>query len=414
MKSAMFNEKKEELLERLKFAEGVQAVLDIALELLGNPMVMYDISYKLLAHTSNYVTDDQIWNEFVSLGTLSHETVNFCRNEKFIAAYAASPVALLKSPKLKYDRANAVIFGKDGLQLGDITVVACYKPFEEEDFRLMEIVCECLAEEILKSEYSGKIANVFEESLFCKLIDDTAIASNLSENEIKQLHQGFKSYIYVAVVDIIQYENTLTHLVYFKELFREFNKEFQCFIYLNNIVILFSSDKPVLNAENELAEFNKFFSQNSIFAGVSSGFRSLLDLRTHFKEALNALNYGLCINSGKHIFSYDTFRIELFVNSYSEEIDIPKLCHPILFSIREYDEKNHAEYMEILYSFFIGGLEHGYAAKRMNMNTKEFTSYLKRAAELFQIDWNDGNLLFSLFRSIKLLKCFPEKFLKYR
>lgn len=409
----MSKENREQLLMRLESSDSIQAILDVALELIGNPMVMYDLSYKLLAYTENKVPDDPIWNEFVKLGKLSHETVNFSKDEKFIAAYVASPVALMKSPKLKYDRANAVIFGKDGLQLGNICVVACYKQFEEEDFKHMEIVCEYLANEIQKSQYFGKIPNVFDETIFPKLIDDTTSKPILSDNELKKLRQGFKSFIYVAVVDIIQYEDTLTHLVYFKELFREFNNEYQYFIYLNNVVILFSSDTPVLSAEKKLAEFNTFFSQNNIFAGVSSGFHSLDDLKTYFKEALNALNYGMYLNSGKNIFSYDNFSVELFVKSHIEEIDLLKLCHPILFAIRDYDNKNNTEYIEILYSFFISGLEHCYAAKRINMNCDDFKSHIKRAANLFQIDWNDGSMIFALFRSLRLFKCFPEKFIEH-
>lgn len=408
MKDDILNERQEELLNQLESAEDIQVAMDVAFELIGNPIVLYDLRYKLLAHTENKVSDDPIWNEFVTTGTLSHQTVNFIKNEKFIEAYIASPVALMKSPKLKYDRANATIFGKDGLQLANICTVACKNLFEEEDFKLMEIVAKYLAEKIQKKPEG--IPHVFEETLFNKLMDEAITERTALGKRIKQLHKCFKAYIYLAVIDIVQYENTLTHLVYFKELFRGFNKEFQYFIYLNNIVILFSSDKPVLNVEKNLAEFNSFFSQNSIYAGVSSGFQSLFDLKAHFKEALNALNYGLCLNSGKHIFSYDTFSIELFVNSYNGEIDMPKLCHPILFAISEYDDKNKTEYIEILYSFFISGLEHSCAAKRMNISCEEFAVYLKNAAEIFQIDWNDGNLLFSLFRSIKLLKCFPETF----
>lgn len=410
MNDITLNENRKQLLVQLKAAEGIQTILDIAYELLGNPINMFDLSYNLLAHTENTVSDDPIWNEFIALGKFSHETVNFFNNEKFIAAYAASPVALMKSPKLKYDRANATIFGNDGLQIGNITVVACYRPFEEEDFRLMELVCQCLAKELEKTDYSGKISHIFEDSAFLKLIDCASIEDTLPENELRKLNQSFKSYIYVAVIDTIQYENTLSHLIYFKELFRKFNKEFQYFIYLNNIVIIFSSDKPVVNAEKELEQFNTFFSQNSIFAGVSSAFHSLSDLKTYFKQALNALNYGICLNSGKNIFSYDTFSIELFLNSHIEEVNISKLCHPILFSVLEYDEKNNSQYTEILYSYFICGLDQGLAAKRINMTPDTYNSYLKSAAEIFQIDWNDGNLLFSLFRSIKLSKCFPEKF----
>jgi len=160
-----FEEKKNQL-KSLKSGRGISHIINEGYKILGNPFVMIDTSYNLLAYVEGVVTDDWLWNEITTFGTFSHETVDFFNTEHFIMAYAqADVVALMKNDKLKYDRANGKLFDKDGVQLGGIIVVACMKPFEEGEMELIEILCETLSIELQNSEFYQKIDRVYQESL---------------------------------------------------------------------------------------------------------------------------------------------------------------------------------------------------------------------------------------------------------
>ena len=46
----------------------VQELLDLSESAIGNPIVLVDLSFKLLAYTKNIKTDDEVYNEVVSRG----------------------------------------------------------------------------------------------------------------------------------------------------------------------------------------------------------------------------------------------------------------------------------------------------------------------------------------------------------
>lgn len=404
----MIEDRKKKLKELLEADGNIQYILDTADEIIGNPIIFIDISYKLLANSKGRADDDPLWTELVGTGRFCHETVDFFKTAKFIDAYASAPVVLMQADGLR-DRINGVVFDKNDLQFGSVCIVAYNKPFIDEDYELVKILCDRLTLEVKGCGTKSMGLDMLDESLLVELIEGK-ISKDSYRKQINQLNQMFKEKIYVAVVDVIQYENTKTHFVYFTDLFKRLKKEFQYFTYLNNVVILFSADYDILNMENEMRELNDFFSKYNIFAGVSGCFNDLMDLNIHFKEAINALNYGLSLGDDKHIFSFDIFRIELFLNSHIQEIDMSKMIHPIFFEIRDYDKRNKTEYIKILNAYLLNGLNLEITAQKLKIVRKKLSENIKYITKKFELDFKDGNLLFAIFRSIKLFKCFPEKF----
>jgi len=289
----IFDTKKRQL-ESLNNGRGIKYLLNEGYKIMGNPFIMIDTSYNLLAYVEGIVTDDLLFNEIITLGTFSHETVDFFNLENFVAAYAESEVvSVMKSNKLKYDRMNGKLFDKDGVQLGNICVVACMKPFEDGDMELIEIFCEILSVELQNSEFYQKIDRVYQESLLDMLIDGEVKDDNIVKEKIAELRGRLKANLYIGVIDISQYDHTVTHLAYFRDLFSKIQPEHMYYIHLNNIMAIISTDNETLCIERDLGILREFFAKYKIYAGISGGFQDLFELRKYYKEAINALNCGL-------------------------------------------------------------------------------------------------------------------------
>jgi len=398
-----FDGKKRQL-ESLQTGRGVNYLLNEAYRILGNPIVMFDTSYIMLACVEGVVTDDWLWNEIVTLGTFSHETIDFFNTECFIEAYAQSDVvALLKSDKLKYDRVNGKLFDKDGIQLGNINVTACQKPFEEGDAKLIEMLCEVLSVELQNSEFYQKIDRVYQETLLNELIDGKIPDNEIVKTKIAELYEELKSNLYIAVVDTTQYEQTGTHLAYFRDLFKKLQAEYCYYIHLNYIMFIISTDHPILCIERKLSKLNEFFLRYEIYAGISSSFHNLLELRKYYREAINALNYGLKGGKNRQIYRYDNIRIEYFLNSVKETADISTIYSPVVFLIQEYDRKNNTSLLELIYIYLLNGKDSGSTCKVIGISRDVLVSQLKLLEDIFEIDWKNGDMLFNIFVSIKML-----------
>ena len=59
-----FADRKEAILNALIDRKGIQYLTDIAAEMLGNPMLLYDISGKVLSY-SNSPGDEEIWKQLL-------------------------------------------------------------------------------------------------------------------------------------------------------------------------------------------------------------------------------------------------------------------------------------------------------------------------------------------------------------
>ncbi|GHU78805.1 PucR family transcriptional regulator [Clostridia bacterium] len=387
--------------------KGLKFILDTAYRLLGNPVVMIDTSYNLLLHTENTVSDDPLWNELVQNGVFSHATVDFFNTARFIQSVAdADVIAVLKSERLKYDRACGKFFDRDGIQLGSIITVACYKPFAAEDFKLMEAVCEEITEEIQADNSCRLAERVFHESFISDLIRGNIQDKSLAESGMESLYENLKSNLYIAVADISRYEHTLSHLAYLRDLFARLQNTFKYFIHLNNIVVLISTDKPVLSIKKDLAALHDFFLEYNIFAGLSDGFQNLLEASKNYKQALCALNYGMSQPGGRRIFRYDRCRIDDFLNNIKDSVDITELCSPTAVLMRESDRLEGTEYADTLYAYLQSGKNTALTCAQTHIQPDALLDRLNHMASLFEIDWDDGDLLSGLLISFKALDCF--------
>lgn len=293
---------KMEQIKAIKTRRGIQYILDEACKILGNPIITYNMEYKVIAYTENTVTDDPIWNESQTTGMVGRDRLLFCRDECFAERAAdTKKIIFLSSDKLKYNR----IFGKlsiNNIQVGYACLVTCYKPFENTDPKLFMIVCDILNKELCESEFYQNYGQIYLETLVSNLIEGNHGDINLISH-IESIYLGLKGILRLAVVDISQCDPTYTKLAYFRDIFKQTRPDFKYVIYSNYIVGLFSCDHTVLEIE-PIIKLYILFEQNNLYAGISNCFEKIYDLPHYYNQAINALNHGLK-NNKQRIFLYN-------------------------------------------------------------------------------------------------------------
>ncbi|GHU37607.1 PucR family transcriptional regulator [Clostridia bacterium] len=377
----------------------VRRIIDDGFSLLGNPFVMLDVSYKLLAHTNNPVKDDPLWNELMNLKSFSHNTVDFFNRSSFISAVSdADVVTLLKSDELKYDRACGKFFDENGIQLGSITVVACLKPFEPGDFDKISLLCEQISQANRVSA-DGKISEqFFQPSWLIELLDGDSNAV-----PVPDFCKDLKKNLFAAAVDVSSYENTLSHLAYFRDIFQKMTPAFYSFIYLNNVVILMSSDSPAISVKKDLQAFDKFLRHYNIYAGISGRFHSLSEIRKYYGQAVAALNKGMSCLYGENIFRYETFAMDFALDTIRRNTDLSELCNPTVTFIRDFDKSHGTDYLNVLHIYLLNGKNIKNTCAQIGLTLVELNDKIRHLKTRFEINFDDGNQLSSLLLSIKIL-----------
>lgn len=294
------NNKKDDLIKSLNASENIQHISDITYKITGHPILLHDMEYKIISYTGNIVTDDPIWNEFITTGTVGPDRLKFYKDEGFLDTVAnAEKITFLISDKLKYERIFGKLFNKDNIQVGCACIHACHKPFEEEDPEFFEIICDAISEKLGKNEFYQNYGQVYFETLVSKLIEGTLEDKKLYTAHVESIYAHLKTNLYLAVADIAECDSPHTRLAYFSDLLKRAHLDFKCSIYSNYIVIIVSTENTPLNAERDLKKLEKIFAKNNIHTGISSCFDNIFELRKYYTEAVNALNSNLKSTAAK-------------------------------------------------------------------------------------------------------------------
>jgi len=172
-------------------------------------------------------------------------------------------------------------------------------------------------------------------------------------------------------------------------------------------VMIISIDHIILNIERDLDKLSAFFIKYKIYAGISSGFQDLFELRKYYREAINALNYGLGGMRDQQIFRYDNTRVEHFLNSIKNNVNISEIYSPIIFLILKYDKENNTSLLKLLYIYLLYGKDIPLTCEKIEITRDKLNSELKKLEDIFGIDWKNGNMLFNLFISIEMFESLP-------
>lgn len=284
---------KEKQLQSLQSGKGIQYLLNEAYQIFGNPLSMHDMDDKMIAYTENVLTDDPYWNESVTSGTVSNDTLELFRTEYFIYDIAnAKTVTFLISDKLKYDRIFGKIFINDNFRVANLSMIACNKPFEDSDPMMFEEFCKILSSEFSNIEYYQSYGKAYQEKLVSQMIDGSITDKNYYLARVEDIYKGLKPYLYLAVADIPPCDCECTKFEYFCALFKQAQPEFKYYIYSNYVVIIMSSVNMPLNAEREMGKLFCLFEQYHIKVGISSHFENLFELRKYYMEAVDALKHS--------------------------------------------------------------------------------------------------------------------------
>ena len=294
-------------LNKIKNGKKIKHIFYEAYKILGNPLILFDTEYNLLAYTDVF-TDDPVFNEIISYGNFSYETQKFFMQEGFVDSVAnTKTITFMRSDKLKYERICGKLYNKEHLHIACLVVLASNRHFNDNDPTVFKTICEALTKEFSKSEFYRSYGLIYQETYIKKLIDGNIDEKALYTAHIEILYTDLKTNLYLAVVDTSRSDLEYTGLSKIKNILKKAQPEFKYAIYSNYILIVMSTDETNLNVNKDLDKLHRLFKKHNIYAGISSSFENMFELQKYYQEALSVLGYGIEMGD-QRIFTYDQLR----------------------------------------------------------------------------------------------------------
>jgi len=285
----------------------LQQLINEAYLILENPIMLYDLDKKLLAHVTDDDTATPTWNEYIKYGTINDEHTALCMQEGIYDALTKTDkVIFVNSNCFKHPWLIGKVYDRIGLPIALINVMASKKPFEDNTAVIVEAICKVLSKSICKISYYQSFSQMKLDAIIKELIDGTVKKIDTKTSRIEMIYKGLKENIYCAVVDISQCDPTHTKLVYYRDLFKRTRPAFKYSIYSNYIVIIMSTAaEEIFYPKRCFNRLNRLFEQDNMYIGISSRFENLYELLRHYDEAVKTLSDGLKSDGNQRIFVYE-------------------------------------------------------------------------------------------------------------
>lgn len=384
---------------------GLQRLVEIGYEMLGNPILIIDMSYKHIAHANDSkIIDDPIWNEVVHTGYTSLTSVNYYANNKFMDMLMRSQLPFFWSdPYSKYPRImSRVVIG--GKPIAILSVVAHENPFKDPELELTALLSKAVAIELQKNKFVQYTQGLMHENFIEELLTGKLKDGKTIEERVKILNINFKKNLYAITLDITEFDKNKISLSYLRNQLEQKIRNCKAVVYDDNIVLITSCDNKQQFLTSEIEQLKSFLKSNHIFAGISRCFYSLEEVQEHYLESLTALRLGRSLRRADYFYPYEEYAIYHLAESCSGVENLKQNCHPSLLKLLEYDKENNTDYTRSLYTYIIHSKNITESANALNIHRNTLFYRLEKIAAIMDIDINNSNTFLHLHISYKILE----------
>lgn len=150
----------------------------------------------------------------------------------------------------------------------------------------------------------------------------------------------------------------------------------------------------------------KVAATNGLSVGISNPFHKLVDIRTHYGQATDAIVYGTIVAHAiddHDLFHYRDYAYVQLLAETDREHDLLTFCHPALHRLLDYDERHGTELVETLFEYLQNASNTTRTAGMLNLHKNTLLYRLGRIRDIIGCDLTSGEDLFQFSFSYRIL-----------
>ncbi|CAB1244954.1 PucR family transcriptional regulator [Clostridium sp. MT-14] len=392
------------LLNALISGKGIQHIVNVGYEILGNPICILDLSFKLIASSKNAKVDDPIWVELLTKGYCSYNFTSKHNIKKFIEIIHKnnSPVFMNKD-KFRIPRIISNIKINNTV-VAYLTSLEYEKPFSRNDMDLIILLCRIISSEMQKNRFFQNAKGFRYENFIIDLLDGSENNKKTIEDRLNFLDLNFYYNLYVLVIFVPQNKFVHTSLHQVMDTIEYMLPGSKIIIYNDFIVALINRKDKIFNIEHTFSRLITFFKSNNIYGGLSRCFHNIADIKNYYEQSVKSIELGIRLIKDKFLFYYEDLAIYHLLEICSRQEDLKKFCHASIFALIKYDKINNTNYLHCLYTYLLNEKNQLKTASNLNICRSTLSHRLKRIQQIMNIDLNDTTTILSLTLTFMIFK----------
>ncbi|WP_318065992.1 PucR family transcriptional regulator [Clostridium boliviensis] len=384
---------------------GLPYIIDIASELLGNPVMLGDNNHRLLAASDFKEVDDLPWMEYRNMGFTTYEYTQKYNFKQWIEKTVQSRKAVIGSlgDGYKYKRIFCVIRLEQRI-IGHLAVLEYNRSFTDKDLEITEFICDVIADEMKNSQTSGYKYNWLANRFISDLIQGTLTEPELITDRAKRLKWKLPDRKYLIVIQYNHYSETFGLISFIREskLFK--NSDGELTFHDNNLIFITGCKQSQYITNQDIEPLSHYLKQMHMIAGVSQCFDKTMEIPVAYQQSLAAIRLGKRDDSALPVYRYEDYGIYDMLDQIKEQKNLIRYCHPDILRLKEYDRNHKTDYLRSLYTYIVNMGNLAASADELYIHRNTMNYRLTKIQELLSVDIYNRDCYMTLYFSYKILE----------
>ena len=386
----------------------ISEIEGVANQILGNPMIITDETYKVIAYSQNCEVDDPIWLTIVENTYCPSEIVKMTDYNHFWKRLrnTGQPLFVDSDKFSPYIRRAVAEIQTAGKTKGYIALLERYKRITDIDLKVLQMVAKLIGIKFKEKNVVSKALRKLEADFVSDLLKGKLKNEKMTINRALSLNWAIENWYTVLNVHgkYDQYIGSMVEKVKhkFSDLFSfcacSFNGE-------NAFYIIGHEDKSKFHKDGkEIIE--KIMTEHKLIGHVGSSFQSLNEISKSYQQTVNSYHilqlYTEKITQ-KALYCYSEMAVLDLLLKLGQLIDgnDEYISKPLL-TLMNVDQKEGTEYVQTLEQFFNHNQNVASTATTMYLHRNTINYRLNKIREILDEDFDHPSIRLHLHISIIL------------
>lgn len=381
--------------------KGLFNIVKVASEILNNPVIVMDLSYKILAYSNIEDITDDIWIDNIKNGYCSYDFIMEVKKIKSVQDGRKSDepyeVICKKSPILKLVSKIKI----NDKYVGNVILLECKRPIIKRDKEILTLTSEIVAEEMKKNVFYRNTKNVVYEDFIYDLLEDNLSGRDIVNERMKSANIKLGKKLSALVFDISKYNPSDRCCGYLRDTFNSLFPSKSSVYYNDNIVIINDNDISKFS-EEFIQRVKKFLISNNIYLGISREFSDIMECRKYYLQAIKAVEFRSVISGENPIIFYSDIEIYDMLLSAYRDMEYKDFCNPVLIKLKEYDKLNNTELYKTLFIYLKNNQNIQKSSGELFIHRNTMRARLQKINELTNLDYSNVDNICNIYISYKI------------
>jgi hypothetical protein len=390
-----------EIINMVLSGKGLNDIINIVAEKLNNPVVVFDLSYKVLAYSDKKAVDNINWSKVVDRGYCSYEFINEIQkldDVKNSPEDSTSFTVMCRFDDMKKLCSKII---SNGRLIGHVLMFENISEISEKHHKLLPLISTAICEALMRDRNFIGLQGSLYENIIYDII--TGADKLYIEKRIEALRLKFPKRMCVLVINssiILGVKHIKGFLI--DELKRIIPKSYSAY-HDEYIIMVAPVDDDDLIGEKKMNLLHEFAKRESLQIGISYSFSNITELMTYYTQAYSALNLSQQVDCDKIIHTYEAnWFYHLINNVITDNTPLGDFCHPALKKLYDYDLINGTNFFETLWVYLKCDCMIKKTAEVLFIHRNSLSYRLERTYEICGIDELNVELKYALISSYKI------------